>query len=336
MSTESQMTQESEGADVESVGGPHRLSSVHSPTTPLPSSPVVNGLKDLHDLDPDSSEWEEVYAWRRVWNAERSTAIGVDVTRSGTDAQEESSPEKQAKDEETRLAKLQAQASRRCRIVDEIVATERTYVEGLKGLVEIYLTPALQVMPLSDHKAVFSNAQAIYTFHANHFLPELEKAHRIASTPTQQPSASAGQGARSPTSPLPTSSSFTSDPSAPSSARSSAVPSDAQNDARLSQASTTSATDNAAESATDAAGETIEIKDAPPSAQTIEAEASDPIICHQVIDGDILDPVSSIPVVDPVSPIPVVDAGSSLLVNDIADSTQDSTPTSEMCAIIKL
>ncbi|KAI8350448.1 hypothetical protein B0O80DRAFT_500659 [Mortierella sp. GBAus27b] len=30
------------------------------------------------------------------------------------------------------------------------------------------------------------------------------------------------------------------------------------------------------------------------------------------------------------------DAGSSLLVNDIADSTQDSTPTSEMCAIIKL
>jgi hypothetical protein len=229
-------------------------------------------LKDLHDLDPDSSEWEEVYAWRRVWNAERSTATGVDVTRTGTDAQEESSPEKQAKDEEIRLAKLQAQASRRRRIVDEIVATERTYVEGLKGLVEIYLTPALQVMPLSDHKAVFSNAQAIYTFHANHFLPELEKAYRIASTPTQKPSASAGQGARSPTSPLPTSSSFTSDRSAPSSARSSAVPLEAQKDPRLSQASTTSATDNAAESAADAAGETIEIKDAPPSAQTTEAE----------------------------------------------------------------
>ncbi|ORZ13816.1 Dbl homology domain-containing protein [Lobosporangium transversale] len=37
-------------------------------------------------------------------------------------------------------------------------------------------------MPPSDHKAVFSNAQAIYTFHANHFLPELEKAHHQART----------------------------------------------------------------------------------------------------------------------------------------------------------
>ncbi|KAG0199915.1 hypothetical protein BGX28_006898 [Mortierella sp. GBA30] len=193
----------------------HRLSSLHSPTTPLPSSPIIGGtmvhgsvrnswntgsvrsgqsaahikplmhyLKDLHDLDPDSSEWEEVYAWRRVWNAERSTPMGLGVSAEETSADDgEGQDQRQAKDEEIRLAKLQAQASRRRRIVDEIVSTERTYVEGLKGLVEIYLTPALQVMPPSDHKAVFSNAQALYTFHAQHFLPALEKAYHVAPEP---------------------------------------------------------------------------------------------------------------------------------------------------------
>ncbi|KAF9938796.1 hypothetical protein BGZ67_010346 [Mortierella alpina] len=204
----------------------HRMSSMHSPTTPLPSSPVISGgisngshpnhwnagsprygqsataikplmqyLRDLHDLDPDSSEWEEVYAWRRVWNAERSTPVGLGVSSDGVDVEddEEDQEKKQAKDEEIRLAKLQAQASRRRRIVDEIVTTERTYVEGLKGLVEIYLTPALQVMPSSDHKAVFSNARSIYTFHTDHFLPALEKAFRVTSEPTTAASLAVGQ-----------------------------------------------------------------------------------------------------------------------------------------------
>ncbi|KAI1318827.1 hypothetical protein EDD11_005673 [Mortierella claussenii] len=230
MSIESQMTQgtenEYEAGDMDAAitqqhqlqqqqqQQQHRLSSVHSPTTPLPSSPVIHGtpnsapdsgawssvhprpsqatghikslmqyLKDLNDLDPDSSEWEEVYAWRRVWNAERTTATGMNANQEDMQDEEEDGVDlevKQAKDEEIRLAKLKAQASRRRRIVDEIIATERTYVEGLKGLVEIYLTPALQVMPPGDHKAVFSNAQAIYTFHANHFLPELEKAYHLA------------------------------------------------------------------------------------------------------------------------------------------------------------
>ncbi|KAF9955721.1 hypothetical protein BGZ72_003480 [Mortierella alpina] len=231
----------------------HRMSSMHSPTTPLPSSPVISGgngsnvnnwnagsprygqsanaikplmqyLRDLYDLDPDSSEWEEVYAWRRVWNAERSTPVGLGVSSDGVDAEddEEDQEKKQAKDEEIRLAKLQAQASRRRRIVDEIVSTERTYVEGLKGLVEIYLTPALQVMPSSDHKAVFSNAHSIFAFHADHFLPALEKAFRVTPEPDttavttatlavgQEQDSEAAQSVTSPMSPVPSTGPFAS------------------------------------------------------------------------------------------------------------------------------
>jgi len=315
VSIESQLTQategESEGADVESVGGQqHRLSSVHSPTTPLPSSPVVNGtviaghgpsswnsgdprfgqsaafirpfmqyLKDLHDLDPDSSEWEEVYAWRRVWNAERSTAIGIDSNRTDRDTDDAANAEKQAKDEEIRIAKLQAQASRRRRILDEILTTERTYVEGLKGLVEIYLTPAFQVMPAGDHKAVFSNAQAIYTFHANHFLPELEKAYHTAfiepAQKQQQPpqqSVTPAQNAVSPTSPLPTVSSFASaGASAPSSEAPSSATQEDQKDAGEAQASDASAADGTQNDAVESsdkpstAGEDTDAKEETPA-----------------------------------------------------------------------
>ncbi|KAG0339322.1 hypothetical protein BG004_006864 [Podila humilis] len=249
----------------------HRLSSLNSPTTPLPSSPVMlstssssaavatgamaiwnaaqgpkygqsaaqikpimHYLKDLHDLDPDSSEWEEVYAWRRVWNAERSTTTGMTANGENGDSEiagqtggddENENEEKDAREkkaaakaEEIRLAKLQAQATRRRKIMAEIIGTERTYVEGLKGLVEIYLTPAHQIMSPGDHKAVFSNAQALYTFHADHFLPELEKAYAATKVSVSTSSTSA---VTSPMSPMPSSSPFLSDPSAPSSAASS-------------------------------------------------------------------------------------------------------------------
>ncbi|KAG0000316.1 hypothetical protein BGZ79_006081, partial [Entomortierella chlamydospora] len=234
MSDESQVTQgtenESEILDLDAAGvhqQQHRLSSMHSPTTPLPSSPIINGvgshwgsgisrygqsiahikpliqyLKDLYDLDPDSSEWEEVHAWRRVWNGETSGATAHGVTHGDDNVEEDEGDqeEKRAKDEEIRAAKLQAQASRRRRIVDEIMTTERTYVDGLKGLVEIYLTPALQVMQPGDHKGIFSNAQSIYTFHANHFLPELEKAYRVQ---PQEQSTTMAPAAMIPNSPIP-------------------------------------------------------------------------------------------------------------------------------------
>ncbi|KAF9192418.1 hypothetical protein BGZ51_005612 [Haplosporangium sp. Z 767] len=299
MSIESQLTQgteqDSELVDLESALAlqsqqqqqqQHRLSSMHSPTTPLPSSPVIGGvvtnghaphswnastprygqsaafikpfmhyLRDLYDLDPDSSEWEEVYAWRRVWNAERSIPLGLGVTSDSAIVEDaENQEQKQAKDEEIRIAKLQAQASRRRRIVAEIMSTERTYVEGLKGLVEIYLTPALQVMPPGDHKAVFSNAQAIYTFHAEHFLPELEKAYQVApETNPDQKHATVVQ----PMSPVPMSNSF---PSEVDQERISNVPSSATGESLADRDSSSDSKDQGTPSSSVAANEAAPIK----------------------------------------------------------------------------
>ncbi|CAO3563073.1 unnamed protein product [Mortierella alpina] len=266
----------------------HRMSSMHSPTTPLPSSPVISGglsngshpnhwnagsprygqsanaikplmqyLRDLYDLDPDSSEWEEVYAWRRVWNAERSTPVGLGVSADGgvdVEDTEEDQEKKQAKDEEIRLAKLQAQASRRRRIVDEIVTTERTYVEGLKGLVEIYLTPALQIMPSSDHKAVFSNAHSIYAFHADHFLPALERAFRVtpepATTTAQEQDATTVQGVTSPMSPVPSTGPFASSVSTSSSGQGSNVSSSSKDETSIETADSEASKSSSATAAT--------------------------------------------------------------------------------------
>ncbi|KAI8350450.1 hypothetical protein B0O80DRAFT_428426 [Mortierella sp. GBAus27b] len=59
-----------------------------------------------------------------------------------------------------------------------------SYISLRLDLVEIYLTPAIQVMPLSDYNAVFSNAQAIYTFHANyHFCQSWRRCSALPPRP---------------------------------------------------------------------------------------------------------------------------------------------------------
>ncbi|KAF9430754.1 hypothetical protein BGZ94_004289 [Podila epigama] len=300
----------------------HRLSSMHSPTTPLPSSPIMFStsapgsggvwnagagprygqsaahikpimqyLKDLHDLDPDSSEWEEVYAWRRVWNAERSTTSGAAAVEGGEADHEQdqgagattssSENEQQIKAEERRLAKLRAQASRRKNIITEIIETERTYVEGLKGLVEIYLTPALQVMPASDHKAVFSNAQGLYVFHASHFLPELEKAFAFMTREGNGQNGNHSGMASSPMSPIPSSPSlFLSEPSTPSSAASStanlAADQQGSNQGQGSNVSTAS-NQNQQENAGETGGATTETKDSTTTKPAITTTPAAPV-----------------------------------------------------------
>ncbi|KAF9921637.1 hypothetical protein FBU30_008297 [Linnemannia zychae] len=324
MSIESQATQFTENdfepQDLDAALQQHRLSSVHSPTTPLPSSPIMGlsvnqsstgsnnwsaasprygqsaahikplmqYLKDLYDLDPDSSEWEEVYSWRRVWNAERAAPAGLGGSNisqpapssqsKGTDEAEiedqEQEQEQLAKSEEVRLAKQQAQASRRRRIIEEIITTERTYVEGLKGLVEIYLNPAVHVMSPGDHKKVFSSAQQIYIFHSSHFLPELEKAFSVFSAEsTSKTAADAQQNnltqVTSPVSPVPSSTSqFVSETnSVPSSATSSSA-------AMVSDAPTVS--DNQQQQQQSEAASATDVSATP--AVTSESTASKPVV----------------------------------------------------------
>jgi len=70
------------------------------------------------------------------------------------------------------------------------VRTERTYVKGLRELVDIYIKPGSvpvnilsgvssskeTVVPISERKIVFGGLEALFSFHSESFLPALERA----------------------------------------------------------------------------------------------------------------------------------------------------------------
>lgn len=74
--------------------------------------------------------------------------------------------------------------------------TERTYVKGLKELVDIYIQPACApvnvlsgskdtVVPASERRVVFNGIDSLFSFHNDSFLPALEG----AAAPLMRPSA---------------------------------------------------------------------------------------------------------------------------------------------------
>ncbi|KAH9944438.1 uncharacterized protein BXZ73DRAFT_87334 [Epithele typhae] len=85
--------------------------------------------------------------------------------------------------------------SKRVRVIQEIVETEKTYVKQLQELVDIYIKPATAtitilsgvsqikdtVVPSTDRKIVFGGLESLYYFHKESFLPALERAaHPLA------------------------------------------------------------------------------------------------------------------------------------------------------------
>ncbi|KAF7354911.1 DH domain-containing protein [Mycena sanguinolenta] len=84
--------------------------------------------------------------------------------------------------------KFKDDQGKRALLVSEIVATERTYVKGLQELVDIYIKPGAalvnrlnassnaSVVPASERKIVFGGIDALFSFHKESFLPDLENA----------------------------------------------------------------------------------------------------------------------------------------------------------------
>ena len=105
--------------------------------------------------------------------------------------------------------KLKVDPAKRDAIIAELVATERTYVRGLKELCLIYIgmgsVPVSSssgkkdtVLPAAERRAVFGNIEAIHDFHAKILLPDLERALALVADdkanrlgPDGQPPASA-------------------------------------------------------------------------------------------------------------------------------------------------
>ncbi|GJJ09745.1 hypothetical protein Clacol_003969 [Clathrus columnatus] len=95
-----------------------------------------------------------------------------------------------SKGEEER-SKYKEDKLRRVKIIKEIVETERTYVQGLQELIDIYVKPAAipintlgnavaatkeTVIPQQERKMVFNGLDSLYSFHTQSFLPALERA----------------------------------------------------------------------------------------------------------------------------------------------------------------
>ncbi|WFD45737.1 hypothetical protein GLX27_000361 [Malassezia furfur] len=81
--------------------------------------------------------------------------------------------------------RVKEDASKRQRLINEIVETERTYVANLLELMDIYVKRARQpldghpeerVLPVAKERAVFGHIEGIVHFHAHAFLPALEHA----------------------------------------------------------------------------------------------------------------------------------------------------------------
>jgi len=75
--------------------------------------------------------------------------------------------------------------------------TERTYVKGLRELVDIYIQPACaplnllsgskdSVVPASERKVVFGGIESLFSFHKDSFLPALEGATASVMKPSPE------------------------------------------------------------------------------------------------------------------------------------------------------
>ncbi|OZJ06690.1 hypothetical protein BZG36_00422 [Bifiguratus adelaidae] len=145
---------------------------------PLDVNKLMQYLGDLYDLDPKTSQQEEVKAWKRVWN---QTGNRADDRRLfyGDELEDERSEKGVTLGDATRKPDPEARTSKgnpgkRARIIQEILATERSYVRGLEDLIEIYLAPCRAALPSDEVKAVFCNIENILMLHKTYLLPTVE------------------------------------------------------------------------------------------------------------------------------------------------------------------
>ncbi|KAG4092535.1 hypothetical protein H8356DRAFT_1702165 [Neocallimastix lanati (nom. inval.)] len=83
--------------------------------------------------------------------------------------------------EEEGLSKYMTNDQKRIeQITSEILSTERTYVNELKSLINIYIEPLKKnnLLEQEEYNSIFANIEDIYKFHEKTFLPPLENACR--------------------------------------------------------------------------------------------------------------------------------------------------------------
>ncbi|GAA5882490.1 hypothetical protein JCM3774_006130 [Rhodotorula dairenensis] len=163
------------------------------PTIPLDaSSPALRHSPSLGALSPGGSyprspspgSLRRVQSSRRVPSSTSSSAHRGSHASSFTDDAPDATS---AGDGATSAAtqKRPDDPAKRAAVIDEIVATEKSYLRGLQELCSIYVASAAAtttasttgkrdtVVPATERRAVFGNVEAIRDFHAKILLPDL-------------------------------------------------------------------------------------------------------------------------------------------------------------------
>ncbi|KAJ3039266.1 hypothetical protein HDV00_012354 [Rhizophlyctis rosea] len=144
---------------------------------------VLAHLRDLYDLDPTIKPLDPCSLTTSSTDTHnRHTRHPSTTSSTATDATAVDPPG--GVDEVEKLRKRQSPERRR-QIVEEILATERTYVGQLQALVDIYVGRLEQGDLLSQHDctAIFGNVRSILLVHSRHLLPDLQEAAQQPSQP---------------------------------------------------------------------------------------------------------------------------------------------------------
>ncbi|KAL7751424.1 hypothetical protein RI367_003284 [Sorochytrium milnesiophthora] len=140
---------------------------------------ILDYLRDMYDLSPHTSEHDLVSLRIREYGV--GTAFDAESGLGGSDVVGPAAaselptvpPLTPTSSEADRLAK----ESRRKRIIDEVISTEKTYIRELGLLVELYLHPleVSHILTAEQIKCLFSNVSSILSFHREYFLPALQQ-----------------------------------------------------------------------------------------------------------------------------------------------------------------
>lgn len=155
-------------------------------------------LKDLDDLAPRSGgPLGPALARPGGFRREKTPRSFVSSAHEGYQADTDTTKATQASFDspadspQLPIFKLKEDLAKRESVLNEIVATERSYVMGLQELVEVYVKPSSRpakptssgvgssssrdtIIPTAERKAVFSNVENLLQFHESAFLPDLE------------------------------------------------------------------------------------------------------------------------------------------------------------------
>ncbi|KAK9763322.1 hypothetical protein K7432_010115 [Basidiobolus ranarum] len=134
---------------------------VSSTASPVALRAFLNKLRDLYDLDPDTNEHDLL-------------KVGIQHRGNNETPNIHDSENEQILRKAVHLS-MYGVLDQRNNVINEIIATEETYVSSLENLVQIYLFPAEanKVMSPRKSKAIFSNVESILLFHRDHLLPAL-------------------------------------------------------------------------------------------------------------------------------------------------------------------